>query len=105
LSGPNQDLTKVFLERYLLTDDGLRAINRAAPIGVPALVASYEQWARENIRLRQLKAAVDLGEITPNIPQMGRFLNAVGTALEIATDGQASAQEALRAAAANMREN
>jgi maltose/maltodextrin transport system substrate-binding protein len=54
--------------------------------------------------LRQLKGAVDLGQIMPNIPQMGRFLSAVGTALQIATDGQASAQEALREAAANMRE-
>jgi maltose/maltodextrin transport system substrate-binding protein len=103
-SSPNQDLAKVFLERYLLTDDGLRAMNRAAPIGVPALVASYEEWAKENVRLRQLKGAVDLGEITPNIPQMGRFLNAVGTALEISTDGHASAEEALREAAANIRE-
>jgi maltose-binding protein MalE len=59
---------------------------------------------REHIRLRQLKGAVDLGQIMPNIPQMGRFLSAVGTALQIATDGQASAQEALREAAANMRE-
>jgi maltose/maltodextrin transport system substrate-binding protein len=101
---PNQDLAKVFLERYLLTDDGLRAINQAKPIGVPALVSLYEEWAREDIRLRQLKGAVDLGEIMPNIPQMGRFLSAVGTALQIATEGQASAQEALREAAANMRE-
>lgn len=79
-------------------------MNQAAPIGVPALVASYEEWSKENVRLRQLKGAVDLGEITPNIPQLGRFLNAVGTALEIATDGHASAQEALREAAANIRE-
>lgn len=103
-SSPNQDLAKVFLERYLLTDDGLRAINRAEPIGVPALASLYEELAREDIRLRQLKSAVDLGQIMPNIPQMGRFFSAVGTALEIATDGQTSAQEALREAAASMRE-
>jgi len=52
--------------------------------------------------LRQLKVAVDLGQVMPNIPQMGRFFNAVGTALQIATDGQASAGEALREAAMNM---
>jgi hypothetical protein len=34
---------------------------------------------------------------------MGRFFNAVGTALEIATDGQTSADEALRAAALSMK--
>jgi maltose-binding protein MalE len=50
-----------------------------------------------------LKIAVDHGRIMPNIPQMSRFFSAVGTVLEIATDGKVSAQEALREAAANMR--
>jgi maltose/maltodextrin transport system substrate-binding protein len=101
-SSPNQDLAKEFLEHYLLTDDGLGAINRAKPIGIPALISSYEKLAPSDIRLRQLKVAVDLGQVMPNIPQMGRFFNAVGTALQIATDGQASAGEALREAAMNM---
>ena len=101
-SSPNQDLAKEFLEHYLLTDDGLGAINRAKPIGIPALISSYEKLAPNDIRLRQLKVAVDLGQVMPNIPQMGRFFNAVGTALQIATDGQASAGEALREAAMNM---
>lgn len=102
-SSPNQDLAKEFLEHYLLTDDGLRVINRAEPIGVPALVSLYQELAREDIRLRQLKGAVDLGQIMPNIPQMGQFFSAVGTALQIATDGQASTKEALRDAAVSMR--
>jgi maltose/maltodextrin transport system substrate-binding protein len=60
-------------------------------------------WLAPNdIRLRQLKMAVDLGQVMPNIPRMGRFFSAVGTALQIATDGQASAGEALREAAMNM---
>ena len=102
-SSPNQDLAKEFLEHYLLTDDGLGAINRAKPIGIPALISSYEKLAPNDIRLRQMKMAVDLGQIMPNIPQIGRFFTAVGTALQIATDGQASAREALREAAMNMR--
>jgi maltose/maltodextrin transport system substrate-binding protein len=101
-SSPNQDLAKEFLEHYLLTDDGLGAINRAKPIGIPALISSYEKLAPNDIRLRQLKMAVDLGQVMPNIPRMGRFFSAVGTALQIATDGQASAAEALREAAMNM---
>jgi maltose/maltodextrin transport system substrate-binding protein len=47
---------------------------------------------------------VDHGQVMPNIPEMGRFFSAIGTALQIATDGQTSAQNALREAAANMRE-
>jgi maltose/maltodextrin transport system substrate-binding protein len=100
---PNQDLAKVFLERYLLTDDGLRAMDRAKPIGVPALISLCQQLATKDDRLRQLKEAVDQGEIMPNIPQMGRFFSAVGKALQIATSGQATAKEALREAALNMR--
>ena len=86
-----------------MTDDGLGAMNRTKPIGIPALIALYEKLAANDIRLRQLKAAADHGEIMPNIPEMGRFFTAVGTALQIATDGQASVREALREAAVNMR--
>ena len=102
-ASPNQDLAKEFLENYLLTDDGIGAMNRAKAVGVPALISMYEKLARNDLRLRQMKLATDHGQLTPNIPQMGRFFNAVGTALEIATDGQTSADEALRAAALSMK--
>jgi maltose/maltodextrin transport system substrate-binding protein len=102
-ASPNQDLAKEFLENYLLTDDGIGAMNRAKAVGVPALISLYEKLARNDVRLRQMKLAMDHGQLTPNIPQMGRFFNAVGTALEIATDGQTSADEALRAAALSMK--
>jgi maltose/maltodextrin transport system substrate-binding protein len=102
-SSPNQDLAKEFLENYLLTDEGIEAMNRAKTIGVPALVSLYEKLARNDPRLQQLKLAVDHGQLMPNIPQMGRFFNAVGTALQIATEGHASAREALRAAVLNMK--
>jgi maltose/maltodextrin transport system substrate-binding protein len=94
-SSPNQDLAKAFLENYLLTDDGIGAMNRAKAIGVPALISLYEKLARNDLRLRQLKLAMDHGQLIPNIPQMGRFFSAVGTALQIATEGRASAHEAL----------
>jgi maltose/maltodextrin transport system substrate-binding protein len=102
-SSPNQDLAKEFLESYLLTDDGIEAMNRAKTVGVPALISSYQKLARNDLRLQQLKLAVDHGQLMPNIPQMGRFFNAVGTALQIATEGHASARQALRAAARNMK--
>ena len=100
---PNGDLSKQFLEHYLLTDEGLLAMNHLKPIGIPALTSTYLTLARGDIHLRQLKAAADHGEVMPNIPKMGRFFSAVGTALEIATNGQTSAQEALREAAAHLR--
>jgi maltose-binding protein MalE len=39
----------------------------------------------------------------PNNPQMGRFFSVVGTALQIATQGRASPQEALSDAAATLQ--
>ena len=58
---------------------------------------------KDNPLLRQLKVSADFGEVMPNVPQMGRFFSAVGAALQIATEGQASAQAALQEAEANMR--
>jgi maltose/maltodextrin transport system substrate-binding protein len=102
-SGPNKDLAKYFLEHYLLTDEALSAMNQAKPIGVPALISLYQKTAKKDALVRKLKLAVDHGEVMANIPQMGRFFSAMGAALQIAADGQASAQEPLHEAAASMR--
>lgn len=59
--------------------------------------------APDNPNLRQLKVVVDASQVMPNIPQINRFFSAVGTALQIATQGQASQEAALREAAAMMR--
>ncbi|HYY30388.1 MAG TPA: maltose/maltodextrin ABC transporter substrate-binding protein MalE [Chthoniobacterales bacterium] len=102
-SSPNHDLVKEFLEGYVLTDEGITAMNNAKPLGVPALISLYTSMAKGNTRLQQLKTCVDYGQVTPNIPQMGRFFSAMGPALQIATEGRASAQASLREAEANMR--
>lgn len=102
-SSPNTNLVPYFIERYLLTDEGLTAMNQAKPIGVPALISVYRNWSKEDPLVRQLNAAVDLGQVMPNIPEMGRFFSSVGTALQVATQGRASAQQALSDAAAAMR--
>ena len=90
------------MEGYLLTEEGLTAMNNGKPIGIPALISLYDRMAKDNTRLQQLKISVDYGVVMPNVPQMGRFFSAVGAALQIATDGRASARAALREAEANM---
>jgi maltose/maltodextrin transport system substrate-binding protein len=102
-SSPNQDLIKEFMERYVLTEEGLAAMYHAKPSGIPALTSIYEKLAKDNPLLRQLNAAVEYGQVMPNIPQMGRFFSSVSGALQIATQGRASAQTALQEAEANMR--
>jgi maltose/maltodextrin transport system substrate-binding protein len=102
-SSPNQDMAKEFIERYLLTDDGLAAMDSIKPIGVPALISSYEKMAKNNPRLRELKASVDYGQVMPNVPQMGRFFSSLGAALQLAADGRLSPDAALRQAETNIR--
>jgi maltose/maltodextrin transport system substrate-binding protein len=78
-------------------------MDNAKPIGIPALISLYEKIAETNPRLRQLKTAVDIGQIMPNVPQMGRFFTSLGAALQLAADGRLTAAEALRQAEANIR--
>ena len=60
---------------------------------------------QSNPLLRQMKICIEQGEVMPNIPEMGRFWSALGAALQLATNGQASAQAALQEAADNMRKH
>jgi maltose/maltodextrin transport system substrate-binding protein len=94
---------KDFIERYMLTDDGLATMNKTKPIGVPALISLYEKMAANDPRLRELKASVDIGQVMPNIPQMGRFFPSLRTALELAVDGELTAGAALQQAEASIR--
>ena len=102
-SSPNQDLARDFLERSVLTEEGLTAMDRGKPLGIPALISMEEKMVKNNPLLQQLKVCLDYGEVMPNVPQMGRFFNSLGSALQIATDGQASPEAALREAEATMR--
>lgn len=102
-SSPNQDLAKDFLERYVLTEEGLIALDHGKPLGIPALISLEEKMVKSNPLLQQLKGCLDYGEVMPNVPQMGRFFSSLGSALQIATDGQASPEAALREAEKNMR--
>jgi maltose/maltodextrin transport system substrate-binding protein len=102
-SSPNQDLAKEFIERDLLTDEGLTDMNNAKPLGVPALISFYDKLAQNDEHLRQLKASVDAGQVMPNVPQMGQFFSALNAALQLAADGRLSASAALRQAESNLR--
>jgi maltose/maltodextrin transport system substrate-binding protein len=101
-SSPNLDIARQFLENYAITDEQLTAANRLKPIGIPALTSLYETMSKNEELLREMKLCADDGEVMPNILQMGRFWGAMGSALQIATNGQATAQSALTEARENM---
>jgi maltose/maltodextrin transport system substrate-binding protein len=101
-SSPNQDLAQEFLERYVATPSGLAAMNRAKAVGVPALREAYDALARTDGRVRALKACVELGQLMPNVPRMGRFFTALSTALQLAAQGRLTPQQALDEAACSI---
>lgn len=104
-ASPNQDIAKEFIEEYLISQEGLTAMNDAKPIGIPSLMSLAETLDQQNPLLKEMKICVEAGEVMPNIPEMGRFWSAVGAALQLATNGQAPAKTALDEAAENMRKH
>jgi len=98
----NQDIAKEFVENFLISEEGLRAMNEAKPVGIPSLTALANEMIQTNPLLREMNACIEEGEVMPNIPEMGRFWSAVGAALQLATNGQASPNAALKEAANNM---
>jgi maltose/maltodextrin transport system substrate-binding protein len=101
-SSPNLDIARQFLENYAITDETLAAANKLKPIGIPALNSLYDKMAQNDELLRQMKLCADIGEVMPNIPQMGRFWPAMGSALQLATSGQLTAKAALSEAQESM---
>lgn len=101
-SSPNLDIARQFLENYAITDQGLTAANKLKPIGIPALSSLFEKMSGNNELLREMEVCADDGQVMPNIPQMGRFWGAFGSALQLATNGQMTAQAALTEARQNM---
>ena len=101
-SSPNVDIAREFLEHYAITDEALAAANKLKPLGIPALNSLYESMSKNDELLREMKVCADEGEVMPNIPQTGLFWSAMGSALQIATNGQATADAALAEAQESM---
>nr|6YSN_A Chain A, Maltose/maltodextrin-binding periplasmic protein,Short transient receptor potential channel 5 [synthetic construct]6YSN_B Chain B, Maltose/maltodextrin-binding periplasmic protein,Short transient receptor potential channel 5 [synthetic construct]6YSN_C Chain C, Maltose/maltodextrin-binding periplasmic protein,Short transient receptor potential channel 5 [synthetic construct]6YSN_D Chain D, Maltose/maltodextrin-binding periplasmic protein,Short transient receptor potential channel 5 [ len=85
-ASPNKELAKEFLENYLLTDEGLEAVNKDKPLGAVAL-KSYEEELAKDPRIAATMENAQKGEIMPNIPQMSAFWYAVRTAVINAASG------------------
>lgn len=101
-ASPNQDLAKEFLMNYLLTVEGLRTVDNDVPLGVPALKEFNELLAADP-NIKATAQNVENGLLMPNVPQMGRFWSAMGSALQNATNGQIAPDAALDLAAQRIR--
>jgi maltose/maltodextrin transport system substrate-binding protein len=101
-SSPNADFAQQFLEKFVCTSDGLKAIDTDAPLGVPAVKALADQMSANNPLIKGTYENALNGVVMPNIPQMGRFWSSMKAAFEISTNGEASPEAALRDARKNM---
>jgi maltose/maltodextrin transport system substrate-binding protein len=92
-----RELAVELIENHLLALSGLRAIDRAEPIGAPASRAYFAELASD-ARIAGIMASARDGVPTPSIPEMGRFWAAMKTALTNLSEGRQSAEQALKAA-------
>jgi len=101
-SSPNADLAQKFIEKYVVTSEGLKTIGAEISIGVPALKTLLNETTAKDPLVKTTFENALKGVLMPNIPQMGRFWSAMASAFQIATNGQASPEVALDEAKRSM---
>jgi len=97
-ASPNKDLAVEFLENYVLTLDGLRAIDDDVPLGAPASTAFFEEL-KGDANIAATLASAEAGAPMPNVPEMGKFWSAMEVSLENLTSGRQTPEDALNDAA------
>jgi maltose/maltodextrin transport system substrate-binding protein len=101
-SSPNADFAMQFLEKFICTPEGLKAIDADAPLGVPAVKAPADELSADNPLIKGTYENVLNGVVMPNIPQMGILWSSMKAAFETATNGEATPEAALKDARKNM---
>ena len=91
-------LAAEFIERWLLSPAGLRAMHAHVPLGVPADLALLQELRQGDVLVAGTQAAAALGEPMPNIPEMARYWTAMNAAVQGITQGRETVDEALRRA-------
>ena len=100
-SSPNKDLAIEFIENYMLTDAGLKAVNDDTALGAVASI-SFAETLAGNEHIAATLANAQNGVPMPSNPEMGKFWGAMQPALTAVTTGQSSVEEALDDAAARI---
>jgi len=101
-ASPNKELANEFLENYLLSLDGLRAMNAAVPLGVPANKAFFDELKADPLIAGTMDAARS-GSLMPNNPEMSRFWTVMLAALQNITQGRETVKEGLDRAAKRIK--
>ena len=99
---PNKETANEFLESYLLSTDGLKAMNAHVPLGVPANKAYYNELKADPL-IAGTMAAAQSGTPMPNNPEMTRFWSGMQAALQNITQGREGVKEGLDRAAKRIK--
>jgi maltose/maltodextrin transport system substrate-binding protein len=101
-ASPNSDLAVLLLEKYMITAEGLKAIDADAPLGVPSVQSLADEMSAKSPLIKGTYENTKNGVVMPNIPQMGRFWTSMEAAFKIASSGNATPEAAIKDAAKNM---
>ncbi|GGP27977.1 maltose/maltodextrin ABC transporter substrate-binding protein MalE [Silvimonas amylolytica] len=101
-ASPNKEIATEFLENYLLSQEGLKDMNAAVPLGVPANKQFYNELKGDPL-IAGTMAAARAGTPMPSAPEMPRFWTAMKAALENVTQGRQTAPVALDQAAKRLK--
>jgi maltose/maltodextrin transport system substrate-binding protein len=93
-ASPNKEVANEFIENYLLSRDGLHAMNAHVPLGVPANKAFYDELKSDPL-IAGTMAAARSGSLMPNNPEMARFWTVMLAALQNITQGRETVKEGL----------
>jgi maltose/maltodextrin transport system substrate-binding protein len=100
-AGANADVARAFLEKHVLSLEGLETIDADIPLGTPANKAFYRKRS-SSPWIEATMASAQLGELMPSIPEMWKFWAAMASALQNVTSGKQTPKDALDAAAARI---
>jgi len=99
---PNKEIANEFMENYLLSLEGLKAVHAHVPLGVPANKAFYNELKADPL-IAGTMANAQLGTPMPNNPEMTRFWSGMEAALQNITQGRETTKEGLDRAAKRIK--
>lgn len=95
-------LAREFIEKYLLTMDGLKTLDPDPSLGVPAHKEFYRSRATDPLIAGAMRCVAS-GALIPNIPEIDKFWPAMQSALADITQGRSQPKGALDKAAARIK--
>jgi maltose/maltodextrin transport system substrate-binding protein len=98
----NKEIAVEFIERYLLTMDGLKTLDSDVPLGVTAHKEFYKTRAADPLIVATMQN-IKTGLLMPSLPEMGKFWSAMESAFGNISQGRQKPKEALDAAAARIK--